>query len=583
MAYTPEEIQAAGLDDCRTFVKLLWQHLGLPPLDLIQLDILHFLQHGGDRIVVEAFRGIGKTWLTAAYALWVLFCDPQKKIMIVSANQKHAENVARFMRGIIETWELVDFLKPSLNTSPGAKDSILAFDVGPARPDVTPSVGAFGILGQLTGGRADVIIPDDVEIPKNSGTFEQRDKIAERTKEFAAVLKPNGQIRYLGTPQTEDSLYPKLAEREYTIRIWPIEVPKNPDLYAGKLGPCIQAMIEAGYSPGTPTEPRRFNKGEIDSRRIEYGRSGFALQMMLDTTLSDIDKHPLKTTDLLIEDVDNDVAHMKYLWARDKQAVYNDLPSWGLAGDVFLRSLWKSAEVSPYSFTVMAIDPSGRGKDETAYAVIRFLNGTLFLIASGGFQEGYAESTLKGLAAVAARYKVTDLVLEENYGGGMFASLLKPYMLKAVDALNAKAKEAQDRRGVGRWAEDVWHSVQKELFICDTLEPVMNAHRLVIDRRVIERDREQQQDDQQYSLVYQMTRMHREKGALAHEDRLEALAMAAQFCQDKLDRDQDRVITAQNDDKLDEELRRYREHMIAVGTQNDILGGPVEPAYLTWM
>lgn len=579
--YTPEEIEEAGLSDARKFVKLVWKHLGLPAPTQIQLDIVHFLQYGGDRLVVEAFRGVGKTWLTAAYALWVLFCDPQKKVMIVSANQKHAENIARFMRGLIETMPLLDFLKPL----PGQRDSILAFDVGPAEADVTPSVGAFGILGQLTGGRADVIIPDDVEVPKNSGTFEQREKISERTKEFSAVLKPGGQIRYLGTPQTEDSLYPKLAGREYAIRIWPIEVPTKPEMYMGRLGPCIQAMLDAGTPARTPTEPTRFGKAEVAARLIEYGRSGFALQMMLDTTLSDIDKHPLKCYDAIVEDVDDDMAHMKLMWARDKDATLNTLPCWGLAGDCFLRSVWKSPEVSRFTFTVMAIDPSGKGSDETAYAVLRFLNGHLFLIASGGFRDGYAEDTLRGLAAVAARYKVTDLVLEENYGGGMFASLLKPYMLKACDALNAKAKDATERRGVGRWAEDVWHSTQKEMFICDTLEPVLNAHRLVLDRRVIERDRQQQEEDQKYSLIYQMTRMHREKGALAHEDRLEALAMAVQFCQDKMDRDQDRVIEARNDDALEEELRRYQEHVVQVGTPASLgLGtGPSEPDYLTWM
>ncbi|WP_270994138.1 phage terminase large subunit, partial [Listeria seeligeri] len=99
--------------------------------------------------------------------------------------------------------------------------SNLAFDVGPAQPDQSPSVKSVGINGQLTGSRADTIIADDIEVPKNSMTVVQREKLAELVKEFDAVLKPGGEIIYLGTPQTEESLYNKLPERGYVIRIWP--------------------------------------------------------------------------------------------------------------------------------------------------------------------------------------------------------------------------------------------------------------------------------------------------------------------------------------------------------------------------
>ena len=64
----------------------------------------------------------------------------------------------------------------------------------------------------LTGSRADRIIADDIEIPKNSETQLMQDKLSELVKEFDAVLKPleDARIIYLGTPQTEDSLYVKI-------------------------------------------------------------------------------------------------------------------------------------------------------------------------------------------------------------------------------------------------------------------------------------------------------------------------------------------------------------------------------------
>ena len=270
-----------------------------------------------------------------------------------------------------------------------------------------------------------------------------------------------------------------------------------------------------------------------------------------------MDRHPLKAKDLLITDLDGEMAHVKYVWGQDKPL---SLECAGFDGDRYNAPVWVSDEMAKYTGTVMAIDPSGKGKDETAYAVVRYLYGNLFLVASGGFKDGYSEETLTQLAAIAAQYRITDLVLEENYGGGMFKQLLMPKMISAVEALKAKGEIA--RGGAPLPAEDVWHSKQKELFICDTLEPIIQGHRLIVDRRVVEKDLQQchgdEEGSEQYSLIWQMTHMHREKKALNHEDRLEALAMACQFYQDLMDRDSDKMHAKHQNKLLDEELKKFK-------------------------
>jgi hypothetical protein len=536
--YTEAEIKEAGLDDFRVFLREVWKFLRLPEPTPVQLDIAYYLQHGPDKCVILGFRGVAKTWITATYAIWCLFLDPQFKVMIVSASQTHADAVSIFCRKIISGMPLLQHLEPR----PGQRDSGIAFDVGPAGPDVSPSMKSVGITGQLTGGRADLILPDDIEIPKNSATQLQREKLLEAVKEFSAVLKPGGKVKYLGTPQTEDSLYEKLPERGYEIRIWPADIPEKPDLYRGRLAPIIMRAIARGVPALAPVEPSRFPMPELRSRMAEYGRSGYALQFRLDTSLSDIEKHPLKARDLIIEGLDDEMAHMKYVWGHESRI--DDLPSWGLPGDCFTTAAYRVPEMGRYHGCVMAIDPSGKGKDETAYSIVKLLNGTMFLVANGGFLDGYGDATLRALSALAKHYRVTDAVSEENFGGGMFSSLLKPHL-----------------PGV-QWAEDVWHSQQKEKFICDTLEPVLLSHRLVVSRRVIEADRQMVDNDQQkYSLIYQMTRMHRDKGALAHEDRLETVAMAAQFYKEQMDRDQDAVIKAREEDALVQSLAAFQEGM----------------------
>ena len=41
----------------------------------------------------------------------------------------------------------------------------------------------------------------------------------------------------------------------------------------------------------------------------------------------------------------------------------------------------------------MAIDPSGRGDNETAYVVVKMLNGYLYVTAAGGVKGGGADGT----------------------------------------------------------------------------------------------------------------------------------------------------------------------------------------------
>ena len=89
----------------------------------------------------------------------------------------------------------------------GQRWSKIAFDVAPAKASGSASVKSVGISGQITGSRADIIIADDIEVPNNSMTQMMREKLSEAVKEFDAVLKPDGRILYLGTPQNEMSIY----------------------------------------------------------------------------------------------------------------------------------------------------------------------------------------------------------------------------------------------------------------------------------------------------------------------------------------------------------------------------------------
>ena len=69
------------LEDFRVFLWLAWKHLNLPAPTPIQQDIAQFLSSGPDRMILQAFRGVGKSWITSAFVCWSLLRNPQLNIL----------------------------------------------------------------------------------------------------------------------------------------------------------------------------------------------------------------------------------------------------------------------------------------------------------------------------------------------------------------------------------------------------------------------------------------------------------------------------------------------------------------------
>lgn len=504
-----------------SFLKFLWyvwtSVLFLPKPTRVQLDIARFLTSGGKRRFIQAFRGVGKTFLTAAYVVWRLWKNPDLKVLIVSANEAFATEIATFIKQIIDH-PAGDGLWAELRPRLGQRQSVLAFDVGPAKADKSPSVKAVGIAGQLTGSRADLIISDDVEVVKNSETEGMREKLKRQVGEYAALLKPGGEIVFLGTPQTEQSVYRDLPAKGYEVRIWPARYPLKEKLgnYNSFIAPMLLADLvehpelqkaQGSTLGGAPTDPERFSELDLIERETEYRAAGFLLQFMLDTTLSDAERYPLKLRDFICTDVDPKVAPARLVWSSNPDHAWKDIDNVGFDGDRLFRPMMVSNEFLPYHGSAMHIDPSGRGKDETTYVVTKFLHGFVFIRRWGGFRDGYGEETLQRLAEISKEEEVNQIITEDNFGDGMFGKLLEPYVNRLrpcrIDGI----------RSTG----------QKEMRIVDTIAPVLRQHRLVIDTTVA---RTETQGEAVRSGLYQLTHMTIARGALKHDDRVDVLAMA---------------------------------------------------------
>ena len=187
------------LKDFRNFLYLVWKHLALPRPTPIQYDIANYLQSKDKRLIINAFRGVGKSWITSAYVCHQLLLNPQLNILVVSASKNRADDFSTFTLRLINEIDVLAHLKPREDQ----RQSKVSFDVKPARASHAPSVKSLGITGQLTGSRSDLVIADDVESANNSATMGMRDKLSEQVKEFESILKPQGRIIFLGTPQKE--------------------------------------------------------------------------------------------------------------------------------------------------------------------------------------------------------------------------------------------------------------------------------------------------------------------------------------------------------------------------------------------
>ena len=116
------------------------------------------------------------------------------------------------------------------------------------------------------------------------------------------------------------------------------------------------------------------------------------------------------------------------------------------------------------------------------------------------------------------------MVIETNFGDGIVSELFKKHLIQTKQNINI---------------EEVRANVRKEDRIIDALEPVLNQHRLVVDRRVIDWDYRSNKDSAPesrllYMLFYQMSRMCRQKGAVKHDDRLDCLAQGVKYFTDAL-------------------------------------------------
>jgi hypothetical protein len=393
----------------------------------------------------------------------------------------------------------------------GQRTSVEAFDVIGTEPAQDPSVKSLGVTGTVTSARANIIVVDDMETKKNARTASGRELLYEVSSEFGALLTAGAKqfMVYLGTRHHRDSVYHRIREeRGFTHYICPVLFPANKkevDEYKGLLAPHIYKRLEENPSLyGNPTD-ERFTIEEIEKKRLEMGKTAFEMQMMLRIESSE-EFYPLSFADVIItnfsiskgitdiKDAQTEGLHIRGKRFDDKVRYY---PSIGKEIDA--------------EYTVIAVDPSGRGKDLFAYSIISVVHGRYFIQEINGLEGGYKDSNLVYILEKAKKYNSKKMYIEDNFGDGTVTALLNRVMGEV---------------GYRLPIEGIRNYKNKTERIIDTLEPLYNQGRIILHKRVIEQsNRIAKEYGVEHAFCFQMSHLIKDGEQLEHDDCIDSLEL----------------------------------------------------------
>lgn len=513
-----------------------------------QHDIGNWIAYGPQYLMVQAQRSQAKTTIAACFAVWSLIHMPHWRVLIISAGGTQAVEISTLIVRLIMTMDVLECMRP--DKLAGDRTSVEAFDVHHSLKglDKSPSVACVGIDSNLQGKRADILIPDDIESSKNSATPTQRAKIAHLTKDFTSI-NASGRIIWLGTPQTQDSIYNALPARGVAIRVWPgrFPTPKQLPNYHGRLAPRLAMMLEREPSLGTgggllgnqgqPTDPALLDEDKLQKKERDQGEAYFQLQHMLSTALSDALRYPLKPALLTCVSVTNRLP-LVVVRGMDDAAV-REFVSGSYAYRVRTPHEISRETLGVPQPVVAYIDPAagGANADETAYAIGCFLNGNVWALGVGGVPGGYELEKLKELARRLLPHKPQLVKIEKNMGYGAFRAVFTQVLHDVFKEAGASPPGLMDDLVTG----------QKEARIINTLSPVMGRGALIVAEAAFEEDARccasyPPAVQNSYSLFHQLAHMSLVRDALEHDDRADAMEGLVRHFQEQLTQDQQRQL-----------------------------------------
>jgi len=418
-------------------------------------------RNGDRRMLLMAFRGSGKSTLVGLFAAWLLRRDPNRRLLVLGADMKLAKKMVRNVKRILERHPDTRHLKPPAKD----RDQWAADQFTVVRPMELrdPSMAAAGIGGNITGSRADVVICDDVEVPRNADSAGKRADLRERLSELEYVLVPGGAQLYVGTPHSYYTIYADEARAEAG------ETRPFLDGFARKV---IPVYTEDGAGRRSYAWKERFGEAHVNRIRKASGPNKFTSQMLL---------RPVNTAEGFL-DVDR-------LGRYDAELDYREALGRAVLtlGGVRMASAtcwWDPAFARPPGEGAPKGDGSVvaalfGGEDKRLY-----LHRVLYLRVDATARDSEAEQQCRQVARFLADHHLPSIRVETNGIGGFLPGLLRERLRK--ERLAASVIDHASRTPKARRIQEAFDALLADRRLL--------AHRLVWETPLIREMREWRPD-----------------------------------------------------------------------------------------
>jgi hypothetical protein len=233
---------------------------------------------GPARVLIGAPRDSAKTSQMVARVLWELGRNPELRVKVVCASQELADNIVAEIQRNIDHNPRLHQAFPRLRPDPAGPWSRGALLVQRRSLAKDPSVVAAGILTSGVGGRADLILFDDVCDNRNAILQPaMRGQIKHAFHEsWLNLLGPQGRAVYIGTVWHVDDLTMMLRESG-TWQVWwrPIRDPVSemllwPDRWTA------EALAERKREIGARAFARQFELVPVSDEERTFPESALA-------------------------------------------------------------------------------------------------------------------------------------------------------------------------------------------------------------------------------------------------------------------------------------------------------------------
>ena len=531
------------MDNWIIFYTYAYAHLNLPRPSTAQYRIAEFVaDRTNAKRLVWAMRGIAKSLTSQIYTVWRLLNNPNEKILVLSKSSARAGSYTQFVKKLINLLPITRPMSPRNNIE---RTSGQSFDVVGGIASDSPSVYAAGVGNEITGMRASLLVIDDVETHITVHSQALTEKVQHGVDEaYKLLMSGHLESITLATPHSQNSLYLEWLENGTVGFIVPAEYPADESVYMGLLADFIRDRLIADPSLiGQAVDERIDMDFLLEQKKIS--KRTYILQYLLDISESDSLKYPLKLSDMIVMDVDEEQAPLK--------VGYSSMPDNmlymkhnGFKKDKLYMPSYVSPERRAYDFKLIALDPSGRGEDEFGISIIYSLNTRLFVKKILGLEGGYSEENLTNIATICGQLGINTAVMESNFSDGAVGKMLEPYLRKY-----SPNTELVEHRVKG----------QKELRIIDNIEPLLSQHKLIFDKNMLDKDMDVLRKN---SFTYQLSHISEERDSLLADDRLDSLAIGVEYILEYMSDNEDFGFEQNLDDEL-AEIERLNNEMFDGG------------------